>query len=283
MPDGTHVIILIHGIRDFALWQNEVRKALEQDFIVENTNYGRFDLIRFLIPTSYFRKKAIDSVWNQIRDIKKLHPDTTRFSYVGHSFGTYVLANIMQREFDFVAHKIVFCGSVLKYNVPFEQVSERFKPPLLNEVGARDVWPALAESVTWGYGSTGTYGFRRSRVHDRWHSGAGHGYFLNAKFCKKYWIPFFRDNLLVEGAEQPEKPARWLTLIYTVRLKYVALLFLGVLLAPNALSLMRGALSLLVSEPPVTATPQEIAPPEQPKTFGVLSSKLLFSSDRILP
>jgi hypothetical protein len=149
MPDNLHVIILIHGIRDYALWQNEVRSALENDFLVENTNFGRFDLVRFLIPIPYFRNKAIKSVWDQIRDIRRLHPDA-KFSYIAHSFGTYVLANIMKREFDFVGHKVIFCGSVLKYNFPFEQISDRFRSPLLNEVGARDIWPAFAESVTRG-------------------------------------------------------------------------------------------------------------------------------------
>jgi TIR domain len=45
-----HVIILVHGIRDFALWQAEIRPALEENgFKVEVTNYGRFNLLEFLL------------------------------------------------------------------------------------------------------------------------------------------------------------------------------------------------------------------------------------------
>ena len=54
----THVVILIHGIRTRALWQNAIGKALErQGFIVQPTNYGYFDLARFLVPWQPFSGK----------------------------------------------------------------------------------------------------------------------------------------------------------------------------------------------------------------------------------
>jgi hypothetical protein len=64
----------------------------------------------------------------------------------------------------------------------------------MNEVGTRDIWPAIAESITSGYGSAGTYGFLRPLVRDRWHNGAHHGYFLNPSFCKKFWVPFLKTE-----------------------------------------------------------------------------------------
>jgi hypothetical protein len=37
----SHVVILVHGIRTRALWQNELRKILQKDgFVVQPTNYG---------------------------------------------------------------------------------------------------------------------------------------------------------------------------------------------------------------------------------------------------
>jgi hypothetical protein len=210
----TQVIILVHGIRDYALWQNSIRRTFERHFaVVETTNYGRFDLVRFLLPISYFRSAAIGVVWRQLRDIRRQNPER-ELSFVAHSFGTYVLAHILQREFDFTAFRVVFCGSVLKYSFPFEQISERFHSPVLNEVGAKDVWPAMAESVTCGYGSAGTYGFRRPRVRDRWHANAGHGYFLKSEFCERYWIPFFKDGTIVEGAADPEEPPIWIRILW---------------------------------------------------------------------
>jgi hypothetical protein len=41
----THVIVLVHGIRDFALWQTTVRSTFEKEgFKAEPINYGRFSL-----------------------------------------------------------------------------------------------------------------------------------------------------------------------------------------------------------------------------------------------
>jgi hypothetical protein len=140
---------------------------------------------------------------------------------IAHSFGTYILANILFRAFDLIAYRVVFCGSVVKYNFPFHQIADRFTTPILNEVGAKDIWPAMAESITWGYGSAGTYGFRGPRVRDRWHPGARHNYFLDPKFCRQYWIPFFRDGKIVESEADPENPACWVQAISFVRLKYL--------------------------------------------------------------
>ena len=77
--------------------------------------------------------------------------------------------------------------------------------------------------MTWGYGSAGTYGFRRPRVRDRWHSDAGHGFFLDPGFCRQFWVPFFKDGTIVEGATDPEEPAILLKTISVIRLKYVML------------------------------------------------------------
>lgn len=126
MPSETHVIILVHGIRDYALWQERIRRVLSEHFKVASTNYGQFDLIRFLMPIAYFRNKAIERVWDQIRDVKKQYP-TANLSFIAHSFGTYIIANILSRQFDFVAFRVVFCGSVVKYSYPFEQAAERFE------------------------------------------------------------------------------------------------------------------------------------------------------------
>jgi pimeloyl-ACP methyl ester carboxylesterase len=231
-----HVVILVHGIRDFALWQSKVRSALEEEgFNCEATNYGRFNLLQFLIPFSYFRTKAVDTVWNQLRIIKQ-NNEGALLSVVAHSFGTFVVARLMKDNFDIKFHRVIFCGSVVKYSFPFEQIQGRFSKPIINEVGTRDIWPAVAESVTLGYGSAGTYGFLRALVRDRWHNGARHGYFLDSVFCKKYWSPFLRDGTIVSGSDSPESPRVWLQLISILKLKYlltVLLILLLIHLAPD--------------------------------------------------
>lgn len=224
------VVILVHGIRDFALWQSNVRAALEEEgFKIEATNYGRLNVLQFLLPFPYFRKQASETVWNQIRIIKQ-NNETSPLSIIAHSFGTYVIAHLMREKFDVKFHRVIFCGSVVRYDFPFEQFQNRFSPPIVNEVGTRDIWPAIAESVTVGYGSAGTYGFRRPLVRDRWHNGAHHGFFLNTEFCKKFWVPFLRDGTIVAGSQSPEPPRLWIQLFTIVKIK-VALAVMVLVLA----------------------------------------------------
>ncbi|SFU23386.1 hypothetical protein SAMN05518861_1602 [Mesorhizobium sp. YR577] len=226
MPIKKPVIILVHGIRDHALWQQEIRDALEKDgdFIVEATNYGRFDLLRFLLPISYFRRKAIAEILKQFKTVILNNPGAD-ISVIAHSFGTYIVGHILKENFDLKFNRIILCGSILRYDFPFEQFQSRFTPKILNEVGTRDIWPAMAESVTWGYGSAGTFGFKRPLVYDRWHNKAAHGYFLSASFCRKFWIPFLRDGTIVPDSARPEKPHTLVQLINILRLKYLVPVF----------------------------------------------------------
>ncbi|MGE3914965.1 MAG: hypothetical protein AB7F78_04635 [Hyphomicrobiaceae bacterium] len=216
------VIILLHGIRDHALWQSELRHELGNHFIVELTNYGRLDLLRFLLPIPLFRNQVVEKISRQVRAICHLHQGA-EFSFVAHSFGTFVLAHVLMTEPTLKARRIILCGSVLPYDYPFERFESRFTPPILNEVGTSDAWPAVAESITFGYGSAGTYGFRRPYVRDRWHAGAGHGTFLSADFCKKYWVPFLADGSIVEPETPPNSPLLWVRLIGIIKIKYALL------------------------------------------------------------
>lgn len=124
----SQVVILIHGIRDFALWQNSVRNTLEEaGMAVEAINYGRFNLLEFLSPFAFFRKRAIEKVWRQIRIVRQNNPQAD-ISVIAHSFGTYVVAQLMKENFDIKFHRILFCGSVVPYDFPFEQIQDRFHP-----------------------------------------------------------------------------------------------------------------------------------------------------------
>src|SRR5437764_10743707 len=56
---GEHLVVLIHGIRDIARWHDEIKQTLRgEGFVVESTNYGRMNLLEFLLPLPYFRNKA---------------------------------------------------------------------------------------------------------------------------------------------------------------------------------------------------------------------------------
>lgn len=207
-----------------------------EGIIVEPTNYGRFDALKFLWGS---RRTPVDAVWESVRDVRRLYPGAN-ISFLAHSFGTYIVASLLQREFDFKAHRVIFCGSVVHHRFPFNQIAERFTPPLVNETSARDPWPVLGESSTWGYGSAGTYGFKVPRVRDRWHRGFGHSQYLSEEFCKKFWVPFFKSGKIIEGDLVDEKPPFWIQFVSVVRIKYIVLLLLVILLAVYLLKSPQG-------------------------------------------
>jgi hypothetical protein len=135
----------------------------------------------------------------------------------------------------------------------------------LNEVGTRDIWPAIAENVTFVYGSAGTFGFRRPLTYDRWHNGAAHGFFLSRRFCSKYWVPFLKDGKIVPDAPDPERPQFYLSIIKYFKLKIVIPVVFGLSLVSLPQDIFQyigmSSQTVIASLPP---PPLATAPASQP-------------------
>ena len=54
----SQIILLIHGINDFAMWQDMVTKILKEDerTKMKGIKYGYFDVVRFLSPIDMSRR-----------------------------------------------------------------------------------------------------------------------------------------------------------------------------------------------------------------------------------
>ena len=212
------VVLLVHGIRTHAHWFPPVRDILQENgFIVSFSNYGKYDLARFLMPVNYFRKQTQTNLHRQIRATQQRYPNS-ELSIIAHSFGTYLVANVLRQEFDLHLRRVIFVGSVVRYDFPFANFATRFTGDILNDVGTHDPWPALAESVTTGYGSTGTYGFKRPHVFDAWNSTT-HSEMLSQKHCSQRWIPFLKDGTLPTLPMDSQVPW-WIRAISTIKIKY---------------------------------------------------------------
>lgn len=224
--DDRDLVILIHGIRTRADWYVRVCDELAAaGFLVERTNYGRFNLVKFLLPVPFFKAWAAADIEQDIRAAMARHK-VDRVSIIAHSFGTFIVAWILKNKFDINFRRIIFCGSVVKFRFPFQQYTSRFEGVIVNEVGTRDIWPILAESATWGYGSTGAFGFNRPGVFDRYHRGLSHSAFLNAKFCRKWWIPALKGED-PKSNDEPERPPLWLRILSVIHAKYIVVALLA--------------------------------------------------------
>ncbi|MGA2700074.1 MAG: hypothetical protein ABSH35_03120 [Isosphaeraceae bacterium] len=216
-----------------------VRSKLEVPGQIEviPIRYGYFDAFRFWSPF-WTRKKPVEKVYIQIRvalqKYKRDHPDA-KLSIIAHSFGTYVVGQILKRGFDLQIHRLILCSSVLPQDFPWHEYQGRFADDkVVNECGKADIWPVLAQSASWGYGASGTHGFGAVLVKDRFHAG-GHGQYFDSGFVEKYWEPFIRRGEYRGTAFETKMPPTpwWLSVVGILPLQWmiVALIVLALALA----------------------------------------------------
>jgi hypothetical protein len=222
------VVVLIHGIRTAAWWQNRIASVIEADTgaTVIPIKYGYFDLLRFLCP--FCRSGPVEKLRQQLEGIANTYKDRPLIIFA-HSFGTYALTRVIDENPFLRFDRIVLCGSVVPTTFDWRKVQEQVRGAekrnaIVNECGTRDIWPVLAKSVTWGYGATGTYGFGTFNVRDRFHDIAHSDFFTN-EFARKYWVPLVRGEAVafsdqdVAGAGAPGwfmllgLPLRWVPVV----------------------------------------------------------------------
>jgi hypothetical protein len=170
--------ILVHGIRTRAEWQNNfaawVEQTPDQKLDVRPIGYGKFDLVSFWLPGPT-RDKAYSKLRGKILPMIEANARLNRKpSIVAHSFGTYLMARLLAEETQVEIENLLLCGAIVSENFRSEAVRRQIKGKIVNDCGTHDVWPVMASATTWGYGSTGTFGFRNGIVADRVHFPLGH-------------------------------------------------------------------------------------------------------------
>lgn len=224
-PKSKHVLVLVHGIRTAAVWHDLVQDVFEPTEIrVIPVGYEYHDVVRFLWP--FGRKKVVGYVQDQLRQIRTDFPQAA-ISLIAHSFGTYIVSRILSSSSGYRLNKIIFCGSIVDAKFGWGRIQELpDRSKFVNEVGFRDVWPVLARSSSWGYGTSGAFGFKQAKVTDRYHD-LDHGGFFKREWIAKFWLSFIRDDQLVPSGCSRENPPYWVQLLTVVHIKYVSLAVLG--------------------------------------------------------
>jgi pimeloyl-ACP methyl ester carboxylesterase len=224
-----HIVVLLHGIRTEAAWAEMVRDVLRADPRLEvvTIRYGYFDLVRFLCPwkTRAAPVKRLDRELRQIRQINKTSP----VSVVAHSFGAYAICELLMEQPTVELEGLILCGSVVKQDYRWDRLGQ-IKRKVINECGAKDIWPLVASAVTWGYGASGSFGFGTYKVHDRFHD-FDHSDYFDPKFVKSYWLPYLSNGDILPTAFEATRqtPAFWRSLLRQMPIRW--LLVAGVLFA----------------------------------------------------
>ena len=226
----SHAVVLIHGIRTAAGWREQIGDELEQgnpNLTPIPIGYGFFDIVRFLLPINTLRRHAAETVWKKMSSLFE-NPNIDKVSVISHSFGTWIIGHLIATK-NLKFHRIILCGAILDSQFDWNQVAKKIDPPnfknapmslVVNDCGTMDAWPIFAKFATWGYGSSGRWGFQHALVRDRFHKTTHSGFFKKG-FATKHWVPALTGAQLTKGIDYGISPPWWLTIFTVIKLPYV--------------------------------------------------------------
>jgi hypothetical protein len=250
----TDVILLVHGIRDFGGWHDNVAQVLEREMPGAKcipVRYGWFGLCEFVTPWgvgSHPWKSLERAYHHALRQYKQ-----AAISVVAHSNGTHVLGTAIQRSGGLVFKRAILCGAVLNRGYPWRSHGDRFEdgaaaPPVrvLNECGREDNWPLVAEAICLRYGASGAFGFQEEGyVSSRYFAG-GHSLFFEPAHIRNVWVPFLRDGVLPPIADQRSPSVYYRTFITIPFLRSLVATTVSTVWAAVTYGLVVGVLSTVM-------------------------------------
>ncbi len=190
------VVISLHGIKTRGTWQKEMTSALNvADLVHEPLDYGDFAALRFLCPGQ--REKQMESFREEYTQIRERYSDTTP-SIIAHSFGTYIVANCMEKYTEVRFDRIIFCGAIVRKDYPWsKQVQTDCVSRVLNDYGRLDRWARIVQWVVEDAGPSGLSGFddeANGAVVQRCHPKFKHSDYFYRLNYQDNWIPFLKGT-----------------------------------------------------------------------------------------
>jgi len=165
----SDVIFVIHGIRDAGHWTQKIARYVQRAgnrppkvYSMETSAYGYFAMFSFLLPSR--RRAKVEWLMDQFAEAQALYPGA-KFSFVGHSNGTYLLAKALKEYRACRFENVVFAGSVVPRRYNWIAAQERGQvTSILNYVASRDLivawFPGAIELLhLQDLGSAGHNGF----------------------------------------------------------------------------------------------------------------------------
>jgi pimeloyl-ACP methyl ester carboxylesterase len=165
-----HVLFVIHGIRDYGFWTAHVGRFVTAAAQRKNMRimplaptYGYFAMLPFVLPGT--RRAKIRWFMDQYVKALVRFPNAERFSYIGHSNGTYLLAGALTRYRCCHFWNVAFAGSVVRADFPWQDFIPDRARRVLNYVATADwvvaLFPRFLARLGADVGGAGWDGFAR--------------------------------------------------------------------------------------------------------------------------
>jgi pimeloyl-ACP methyl ester carboxylesterase len=209
-----------------------VKEVLEENpsLEVDPIGYERLDLASFLLPGPTRSFAVAKTERKLLAAINRLATPNNPISVIAHSYGTYAIARILAKHRQIDLRDLILCGAIIP-DYDWGATKRQIKGKIINDYGTKDVWPAAARSITWGYGNPGTYGFKTPGIVDRPHA-IGHSRFLEEEFVRQFWKPLFDEHRVVKPGRTDMakfKHPAWFAL-FDFPLRYVWVILLATLI-----------------------------------------------------
>jgi hypothetical protein len=235
-PNVQHVLFVIHGIRDFGFWTSHLARRVIHRAFSKRTDklviaaltptYGYFAMLPFVLSST--RRGKVRWFMDQYVEALARFPNAQKFSYIGHSNGTYLLAGALSDYRCCHFHNVVFAGSVVSSGFDWrKQINAKRVSKVVNYVATADwvvaIFSRFLGRLVHDLGGAGFDGFRRSTsgvdgavdVNDVKYLRGGHGTAVNeknwdsiAKFIINDEIPKpeLEDRVGLEAGERRRTP-----------------------------------------------------------------------------
>jgi hypothetical protein len=176
-PNVQQVVFVLHGIRDRGGWTDRLAARILEDaktvgcnVHVRTSSYGHFPMGKFLLVGE--RQKNVRWFMDQYTEMLALYPNAD-MQFIGHSNGTYLLASALVRYSACHFQRVVFAGSVVRTDFPWDQfVGEDRVSAVRNYVATADwvvgIFPHFYEYLPAAFigadiGGGGFLGFQAQR------------------------------------------------------------------------------------------------------------------------
>lgn len=233
-PDNaaTHVVFVIHGIRDHGFWTQKIARVIKKEADEDNAgkeadkhhhfrsftgSYGYFAMVPFVLP--WIRRWKSEWLMDHYVEVCALYPKAD-ISFVGHSNGTYLLARALD---DYPAahfNRVVLAGSVIrrdfnwaKWLTPESASRPARVKQVLNYVATRDWVVAIFSKAFqpldfFDLGSAGHDGFDQYRRESRRPKQLSESHYIegshSAALTETQWDQIAR--FIVKGGPAPDAP-----------------------------------------------------------------------------